>query len=129
MSDPMLIELVQLDDACVVHLKGRFVTGGDMNHLYAKVSEIKNRNCRNVIVDMTEVPFIGSTGIGFLVGMYSSITRCPGGRFILASLHPRVLEVFEVTRVNTLIPIVADLETALAALRSETLVAPSAPTR
>src|SRR5690348_13875943 len=121
MSESMLIELVQLDDVCVVHLKGRFVTGVDLNVLYAKLSELKSRNCRNLIVELSEVPFIGSTGIGFLVGIYTSITRISGGRFILSGLHPRVHEVFDITRLSTLFPIVADLDTALATVRAEGL--------
>ena len=129
MSEPMLIELVQLDDVCVVHLKGRFVTGVDLNQLYARMSELRSRNCRKMIVDLSEVSFIGSTGIGFLVGIYTSIARIPGGRFVLAGLSPRVHEVFDITRLSTLIPIAADLEAALASVRAEGLLVRSAQTR
>jgi anti-anti-sigma factor len=59
---------------------------------------------------------MGSSGIGFIVGLYTSITRKPGGRFVMAGANPRVKEVFAVTNVDTVIPSSDTVESALAAL-------------
>src|SRR5438105_5485276 len=85
-----------------------------------KRDEIKGLNCKKVLADFSEVSDVGSTGIGFIVGVYTS-TKNSGGQFILAGLRPRVREVFDVTHVSTVIPLAADIASGLAILCEESL--------
>ena len=110
----MQIELEHQDDVCVVRIRGRFVTGADPEYLRTKTDEIKSRNCTKVLTDLHEMPFIGSTGIGFVVSMYISVTKRAGGRFVLAGANHRVREVFDLTRLSTVIPLAADTASGLA---------------
>jgi anti-anti-sigma factor len=95
-------------------------------HLRAKTDEIKSRNCTKVLTDLHEMPVIGSTGIGFVVSMYISVTKMAGGRFVLADANHRLREVFDPTRLSTVIPLAADTASGLAALRGESPAARSA---
>jgi anti-anti-sigma factor len=56
------------------------------------------------IFDLTDVPYMDSTGLGMVVRHY---VRCQdkGVRFIAAGVSPRVLELFKLTNVDTVIPI------------------------
>jgi|ERR1700687_2209814 len=72
--------------------------------------------------DLSEVPDIGSAGIGFIVSVYTS-TNNSGGRFVLVGLRPRVREVFDITRVSTVIPLAADIASGLVTLCDEGLAA------
>jgi anti-anti-sigma factor len=105
-SKPMLIEVRQKDEICLVRCEGRLVTA-DHEYLQAKKDEIKGANCKKVLADFREVPEIGSAGIGFIVGVYT-YTKNSGGRFVLVGLRPRVREVLDITRVSTVIPLAAD---------------------
>jgi anti-anti-sigma factor len=116
---PMLIEVEHQNDVCFVRLKGRLVTGTDPVYLQAKTDEIKSRNCTRVLADVRELQSIGSTGVGFLVGIYTSVTKKSGGRFVVVGAGRRVLEVLELTRLNTVIPMVSDLVSGLAMLQGE----------
>jgi|SRR5690348_3441195 anti-anti-sigma factor len=112
----MQVEFEYREDVCILRLTGRFVTGADMTYLRSKADEIKKGGCGKVLADFTNVPYIDSTGIAFVVGLYTSLTNA-GGRFVLAAPSPRVREVLELTRLNTIIPIVPDETSALAELR------------
>jgi anti-anti-sigma factor len=120
-SKPMLIEVRQKDEICVVRCEGRLVTA-DHEYLHAKKDEIKGANCKKVLADFSEVPDIGSAGIGFIVGVYTS-TKNSGGRFVLVGIRPRVREVLDITRVSKVIPFAADIASGLATLRDECLPA------
>lgn len=115
----MLIEIEHQEDVCVLRLKGRLVTGTDPVFLQAKTEEIKSQACTRVLADLRELSAIGSTGIGFLVGIYSSVTRRTGGRFVAVGAVRRVREVLDLTRLNTVIPQASDMESGLAMLRGE----------
>jgi anti-anti-sigma factor len=61
------------------------------------------------IFDLTDVEYMDSTGLGMVVRHY---VRCQdkGVRFITAGASPRVLELFKLTNVDTVIPMIATVE-------------------
>jgi len=114
----MLVEFQTQDGICMLRLEGRFATGRDTSYLHSKADELKESGCSKVLVDLSGVDYIDSTGIGFLIGIYSSVLKLPDGRFGLANLNRRVMEVMQLTRLAEVIPIYPDKATALAALQS-----------
>jgi anti-anti-sigma factor len=81
--------------------------------------EIKSGDCSKLLVDLSEVSSIGSTAIGFVVGLYTTITKKAGGRFRLAGANSRVQEVLDLTRLSSVLPLAPDTGSALAALLAE----------
>ena len=63
------------------------------------------------ILDMTDVPYIDSTGLGRIVSHYVHC-RGKGIRMIVAGASPRVLELFRLTKVDSTIPMAATVEEA-----------------
>lgn len=113
----MLIELQQKDDICVLRFQGRIATGADLEYLSTKLEEIRNRRSDKVLADFSGVSSIGSTGLGFVVGVYTSVVKAPGGRFVLVGANHRVREVLDLTRLSTIIPLAEDIKAGLAVLQ------------
>jgi len=63
------------------------------------------------ILDLSEVPYMDSMGLGMVVTHY---VRCrnKGVKTIAAGLTPRVLELFQLKKVDTIIPISATVDDA-----------------
>ena len=57
------------------------------------------------IFDLTDVPYMDSSGLGMVVRHY---VRCQdkGVRFVAAGVNPRVLELFKLTNLDTVIPLI-----------------------
>ncbi len=113
----MQVDIEHNDDICILRLKGRFATGSDRDYLSKKAGEIRSRNCVRVVVDFREVPYIDSTGIGFVVGLFTNVTKNPEGRFVLVGPHPRVKEVLRLTRLDTIIQVAIDMDAGYAYLQ------------
>ena len=113
----MLVELEYQGDVCVLRLHGRFATGQDSAYLRGKSEEVRNSGYSKVFADFSNVDYIDSTGIGFLIGIYTSVIKNNEGKFVLANLNRRVRDVLELTRLANVIPIYANEEGALEALR------------
>jgi anti-sigma B factor antagonist len=60
-----------------------------------------------VVVDLDEVEFIDSMGLGVLVGGVKR-ARSHRGRFVVVCSHPRVLRLLEVTGLDAVLDVVAD---------------------
>jgi anti-anti-sigma factor len=58
------------------------------------------------VFDLTEVPYMDSTGLGMLASLY---VRCQskGIRLSIAGVNPRVQELFRLTGMSTVLPIAA----------------------
>lgn len=113
------IEIAPQGDVCVLHLRGRFTAGPDPDYVLGKLDKAKVRSFPKVLVDLGALSSIGSMGIGFLVGLYTSVMKSPEGRFVLAGATARVREVLALTRLDTVIPQAVDVAAGLAALRAD----------
>jgi anti-anti-sigma factor len=111
----MIIEIESTGDRCILRFKGQFHAGANLEYLCTKSEEIKALNPREILADLREVISMGSSAIGFIVGLYTSVTKKPGGRFMMAGANARVREVFTLTRLDTIIPSSDTVESALAA--------------
>jgi anti-anti-sigma factor len=118
-SGPMSIDIEQQGDICVLRCRGRFASGPELDYMQAKMEDIKSLKCAKVLADFREVPSIGSMGVAFLVGVYTSVIRKAGGRFVLAGARPLVRQVLELTRLSTVIPLAPDLASGLTAIRTQ----------
>ena len=114
-----MLKVESKGDHCVLRLEGRFLTGTDPDLLRACADEVKSLNCKRLLVDCRHMIQIGSTAIGFLVGLYTSVTQGAQGRYVLVGLQPRVREVLDLTRLSTILPITSDIDSGLAYLREE----------
>lgn len=64
-----------------------------------------------LILDLTGVPYMDSAGMGSVINFY---THCQGkgSKLVAAGVSARVLELFRMTRVDTIIPMAATVEDA-----------------
>jgi anti-anti-sigma factor len=114
----MLVEFEFRGDICVLRLHGRFATGQDSLYLHTKAEELKNSGYVRILVDFGGVDYVDSTGIGFLIGIYTSVTKSPSGQFALANANRRVREVLELTRLAQVIKLYPTEAAALDALNA-----------
>jgi anti-sigma B factor antagonist len=112
----MLVEFEFRGDICILRLQGRFATGQDSLYLHTKAEELKNSGFLKILVDFGNVDYVDSTGIGFLIGIYTSVTKSPSGQFALVNANRRVRDVLELTRLAQVITLYPNEAAALQAL-------------
>lgn len=71
--------------------------------------------CENVLLDLDQVTFIDSSGLGALVATLKYLT--PEKTLSLAGMTPAVQKVFELTRMDTVFQMYAKRADALSALK------------
>lgn len=114
----MLVEFEYRGDICVLRLEGRFATGQDSLYLHTKAEELKGSGFVKILADFSRVDYIDSTGIGFLIGIYTSVMKNALGKFALANSNRRVREVLELTRLAQVIQIFPNEAAAMEALEA-----------
>jgi anti-sigma B factor antagonist len=69
-----------------------------------------------VVLDLTGVEFIDSTGLSVLLNGLRRVTRVRGS-MVIACANPTVLRLFEITKLDSTFDIVADCDEAIARVR------------
>ena len=110
--DHLEIQLVSTLEGCqVLCLKG-FVTAKNTPALQDAIQQVRGQD---TILDLTEVPYMDSSGLGALLNGYVGSQK-HGGQFALAGVAPRVRELLQITKIEPLFRIYRTVEEAARAL-------------
>lgn len=101
------------DDVVVMPIKGR-VDAVTSPHISAQVREHIANGARHLLVDLSNVSFLSSSGLRALLLIRKELMT-QGGELRLSTLQPQVLEVFVLTGFTQVFAIHATQEEALAA--------------
>ncbi len=113
----MRIEIRFKDDVAIMALSGKFVAGGDGPFLRQKVKDLIDAGATKLIVNFEGVPYIDSTGLGFLAG--SRVTAQNSGvKMVLSNVNSHVQRVLDSTHLKEFFDLVKDEETAVSQLNS-----------
>ena len=93
-----------------ITLRGKMDIDGT-NQIDLRLSAETSIERANVVVDLSEVDFMASVGIGVLVRSYKAL-KLRGGKMVFLNPQKVVEMVLDRTLVNTLIPVYYDLKTA-----------------
>jgi anti-sigma B factor antagonist len=112
-SEPLVIERLEGvgEGQGVLRLKGPLTT----DNLSPFQNAVRGENALTVFLDLAEVPYVDSAGLGSLVSAFVSCQK-EGRRVVLSGVNPRVLKLFEITRVEPLFLIFPTLWDAIEAL-------------
>jgi anti-sigma B factor antagonist len=99
-----------IDGVLVVDCSGRLVFGEESATLRDTVKKLLS-NSPKVVLNLREVNYIDSGGLGTLVSLYTT-ARNAGGAVKLTSLSQRVGDLLQVTKLLTIFEVFEDEESA-----------------
>lgn len=88
------------------------------SRLKEKVQAALSEGRVKIILDLTQVDFVNSSGLGTLISILKQV-RQSGGRLMLSGLAPVVKEIFEITQLEQVFEIYPSEAAARAQLLSE----------
>jgi anti-anti-sigma factor len=102
----------------VLELTGRITMGPDCWQIEKEVGQLLSQNQRHIILDLSGISIVDSTGIGQIVRCLSKLKNS-GGSLRLAGLKGMVEGVFKITRVDQAIGIYPTVVEAAASHSAE----------
>jgi anti-sigma B factor antagonist len=99
-------------DALVLTVSGRITLGDGNVMLREIVSELADKGHKHIVLNLADVHYIDSSGLGELVKAHTTL-RNKGGQLKLASLNKRVHDLLQITRLSAVFDIHEDEASAL----------------
>ena len=99
----MALQIVekQIDGVTVLDVVGRITLGDESNQVRIKIKEMLGKGKSQIVLDLAEVSYIDSVGLGTLVAGYTSAQN-QGATLKLANLTKKFRELLNITKLVTI---------------------------
>jgi anti-sigma B factor antagonist len=109
----MKIKQNNQDDVMVLELSGKIMGGPDFEKFKDEVAKILENGYKKVVLDLSGVPWINSTGLGILITGYHSV-KAADGQLKICSVKERVLSIFYISQLENIFDVFETREEAVA---------------
>lgn len=96
----MQIEERQVGEIMVLDLKGKITLGEGDEVLKDKINSLILQNKKRILLNLADVPYIDSAGLGEIVRTYTTVSR-QGGQLKLVNLTKRITDLLMITKLLT----------------------------
>jgi anti-sigma B factor antagonist len=97
----------QVGDVSVVDVAGRITLGEGSSALRDLMRELVGKGQKKILLNLGEVSYIDSSGIGELVSGFTTVTNS-GGQLKLLNLNKRVKDLLQITKLYTVFDVHED---------------------
>jgi anti-sigma B factor antagonist len=84
----------------IVDIEGRIILGDELDRLRSAIHDLVGQDKKKIILNLAGVDYIDSSGVGELVGCFTTV-RNAGGELKLLNLTQKVHDVLHVTKLYT----------------------------
>ncbi|HKS82231.1 MAG TPA: STAS domain-containing protein [Candidatus Acidoferrales bacterium] len=106
----------EIGEIAIMDFSGKITLGEGSSTLRKTIRELVERGHRKILINLFDVDYIDSSGIGELVSAYTTV-RSAGGELKLLNLTRRVHDILQITRLFTVFDVQSEEEVALRSFR------------
>lgn len=108
----MQLKMTEKDDAVILAVEDERMDAHNSGNLKEKMLQLFDEGKYHLVIDLSAVRFIDSSGLGALVSGFKNASARDGS-LRLCCLQPQVRSMFELTRLHRVFEIFATLDDAL----------------
>ncbi|MEO8128429.1 MAG: STAS domain-containing protein [Bryobacteraceae bacterium] len=106
------IEQSEREGITILNLNGRLIVGEPVTTLRARITRLSAAGANNVVLNLSKVDYIDSTGLGGMVIGFTMLKKA-GGALKLAGMNRRNLELLVLTKLSGIFETYEDEQTAV----------------
>ncbi len=96
----MKIKEREKENVVILDVSGKIVLGEDINLLKEKIDELLKNGKKNIILNLADVPYVDSTGLGEIIRAYVSTTK-NGGVLKLLKISEKIKDLLVISKLIT----------------------------
>jgi anti-sigma B factor antagonist len=100
-------------DITVIELSGRITLGRESAQIDTHVVKALGEGVRKIVIDLSKVEYLDSTGIGLIAYSFGKISQS-GGESRVSGARGLVMDLFRITRLDSIIQFFPDTKSACA---------------
>lgn len=108
----MEVKTKETESGVIIKLEGEMMLGYAANDFHEAIKNAIDNNKKKIVVDLGDVQFITSWGIGILIYGHTTTTNLEG-QFKLAGVSDKINDIFKKTKIDNVFEQFASVEEAL----------------
>jgi anti-sigma B factor antagonist len=106
------------DGVVLITLSGKLMGGPDADTIQETVREALSQGNKKILLDLGDVSWVNSTGLGILIASHITVTNA-GGIIKLMRVSRRIDSILMVTKLNTIFEVHQNKQDALASFKGQ----------
>ena len=102
----------------VVELNGRITLGEGCEIVRQTLTDLLAKHQKNILLNLNDVSYIDSAGLGELVGWYVTVKN-RGGALKLLNSHKKVMDLLQITKLHTIFEVYENQNLAVLSFNPE----------
>jgi anti-sigma B factor antagonist len=99
-------------NAIEIELKGNIIGGPETQDFHNMIKDFLAEGKKNIIVNLGSVKFMNSTGLGMLIGAFTSVKNADG-KFVIAKATEKINSLLVMTKLITIFDNYQTIEEAI----------------
>lgn len=112
----MKIEIRTIGDVKILDCSGQITLGEGTMSIRTTVRDILQSGAKKIILNLGEINYVDSSGVGELVSTYTSVVN-GGGKLKLLNLEKKIHRLLTITKLLTVFDVFGDEKAALNSFR------------
>ncbi|MCX6641353.1 MAG: STAS domain-containing protein [bacterium] len=112
----MKLKLHEENNVLIIEIKGKMMGGPEANDFHEALKTEIGKGFKKFILDLREVDWMNSSGLGMLIGGLTTIKNA-GGELKLSSVTEKIHSLFVITKLVTIFESYDSMEKALESYR------------
>jgi anti-sigma B factor antagonist len=108
----MKISVVEKYTAAVIELKGDIIGGPHNEEFSSTLRKLIAEEKKNIVVDLAETKYMNSSGLGMLIGGYTTVKNS-GGDLKLANVTKKIESLLVITKLSSIFENYSTVEEAV----------------
>lgn len=96
----------------VIEVKGKLMGGKETRECHQRIKDFLSKGYKDIVVDLSQVQWVNSLGMGMLVGCYTSCTNA-GGELRIGGVSKKTKSMLEMMKLTTIFKIFDNREMAI----------------
>jgi len=104
-------------EVMILNLSGKIMGGPDYEKFHSEIKTLIKEGCVDILLNMSKVTWINSTGLGILVSAFHTLKK-NGGQMKICEVSPRIDNILNVTQLKLVFDTHESQKDALAAFNA-----------
>ena len=109
-------QVSERDGVVIISLSGKIMGGPEAGQINDQINNCLDKQKFNIIIDLAEVEWMNSSGLGILIGSMTTLKN-NNGKMVLVNVSERINKLLEITKLSGVFQTMEDLETGISSFQ------------
>ncbi len=111
-----MVQIFEREGIDIISLSGKIMGGPEAGEINEQINNLIDQNKKNIIIDLNEVDWMNSSGLGILIGAVTTLKN-NNGRLALANVSDRISNLLRITKLADVFEVYETIDSAIESLK------------